>query len=441
MKTAILVFARVNSKRLPRKALLQIKGKPTLWHLLRRLSNLEYPVYLCVPDNEGDTLEKIGAELGAKTFKGNPDHPLKRAIDCAHEFKIDNVIRITHDDILIDSKLMESMVKYFLKNDLDYCYVARAPEGVGCEIYKVSALEEAYKNSNGFIAEGISVYFKKDRFGKFKVDEYIPHFSFQEHYRLTMDYEGDFDLLRCVFSYLAMPFFTLDIINFFKRHPEFLKLNHLPAVTVYITNYNLGEYLSQAIQSVLAQSFQDFELIVVDDKSSDLLSFQVLQWYSLNEKVKIVYNLENIGLPACRNKAITMAKGRFIVGLDADDCLALDALEGLVNFMRSNPDTSVCYPGYFDCNENLHVNQEVLLNESHHPSGAIINRRDLEIVNYDETLKGYESYDFYLRFKKYFKIGYTKKPLWFKRNLPTSMSNNNLDAREILKKEIEARNK
>jgi len=92
-----------------------------------------------------------------------------------------------------------------------------------------------------------------------------------------------------------------------------------PLVTVYITNYNYGRYLSQAIESVLNQTFTDFELIVVDDGSVDD-SRDIIRQYQGHPKVRTIFQ-ENQGLNKTNNIALRSARGKYIMRLDADDYL------------------------------------------------------------------------------------------------------------------------
>jgi len=252
-----------------------------------------------------------------------------------------------------------------------------------------------------------------------------------------MDYYEDYLLLQCIHSYLAQPFFALDIIHMFKRHPEFLNINRMPEITVYITNYNLGKYLQDAIDSVLAQEFLDYELIIIDDCSNEKLSHEVIKKYSLHPRIKTIWNEKNIGLPACRNKALGMARGKYVMGLDADDALMPEALRKTKDWLDSNSTFGAVYCGYLRTNENLECLEQVNENNDRHPSGTLINKRCWNEVKYNEQLDAWESLEFYKRFVKWFKIGMIKYPLWFKRDIPSSMSNTKLDYRKEKLKEIE----
>ena len=88
-------------------------------------------------------------------------------------------------------------------------------------------------------------------------------------------------------------------------------------VTVYITNFNYGKFIKQAIESVLMQTEQSFELIIIDDGSTDN-SKEIIEKYKDLKNIRIVYQ-KNKGLNVTNNIALRAARGKYIVRLDADD--------------------------------------------------------------------------------------------------------------------------
>ena len=108
-----------------------------------------------------------------------------------------------------------------------------------------------------------------------------------------------------------------------------------PTVSVIIPCYNLGEYLDEAVQSVLNQSFQDFEVIIIDDGSTDPATRHLFASYQ-RPKARIL-RTENQGLAKTRNLGIKEARGRYISCLDADDLLEADFLRRTVEVLESDP--------------------------------------------------------------------------------------------------------
>ncbi len=115
-----------------------------------------------------------------------------------------------------------------------------------------------------------------------------------------------------------------------------------PRVSIVIPNYNHGDYLSQAIESALAQTYPQVEVIVVDDGSTDH-SAQVLARYA--DRVRCIHQ-ENAGLSAARNTGLDLARGDYVALLDADDMLEPDYLQTLVPILEKDPGLGGVYCGY-----------------------------------------------------------------------------------------------
>ena len=93
-----------------------------------------------------------------------------------------------------------------------------------------------------------------------------------------------------------------------------------PLITVYITNYNYSKYLKKSINSVISQSYRNFELIIIDDGSTDS-SKSIIEKIKSSKIKKKIYNT-NVGLNKSNNIAINAANGSYILRLDSDDFLA-----------------------------------------------------------------------------------------------------------------------
>lgn len=95
-------------------------------------------------------------------------------------------------------------------------------------------------------------------------------------------------------------------------------------VTVYIPTYNYAHYVDKAVQSVLKQTMQDWELIIINDGSTDN-TIDVLNRYKNNQKIRII-DQENKGLNVTNNIALRLSNGQYVMRLDADDYLDENAL-------------------------------------------------------------------------------------------------------------------
>ncbi len=112
-----------------------------------------------------------------------------------------------------------------------------------------------------------------------------------------------------------------------------------PQVSILTTIYNREKYISDCIESVLASSFQDWEMILVDDQSTDH-SVEIAKAYETKDpRIKVYVNKTNLGDYPNRNKAASYAKGKYIKYLDADDMIYPHGLQIMVNAMEQYPET------------------------------------------------------------------------------------------------------
>jgi len=111
-----------------------------------------------------------------------------------------------------------------------------------------------------------------------------------------------------------------------------------PKVTVFIPVYNRARYLCVAVNSILAQTFGDFELLLVDDGSTDG-SLELLQRYAARDpRVRVEVNGQNLGIPRTRNRGLELARGEYIALLDSDDYAYPGRLAAQVAFLDAHPD-------------------------------------------------------------------------------------------------------
>ena len=210
-----------------------------------------------------------------------------------------------------------------------------------------------------------------------------------------------------------------------------------PAVTVVIPAYNASRYIGQALDSVQAQTFSDYELIVVNDGSSDSYELeQVLRSHPL----PIIYlSQENKGVSAARNAAIKIAKGEFYAQLDADDQWTPDYLEAQLQILADNPDVALVYPNATIIADGSDVERDFM---EVSPSEGEVNFESLvrqqctvmtcvtarmsairEAGMFDETLRSCEDFDLWLRVARNVgRITYHRRKLAIYRRHPGSLS-------------------
>ena len=123
-----------------------------------------------------------------------------------------------------------------------------------------------------------------------------------------------------------------------------------PLISVVIPIYNAGRYLEQAMQSVLEQTFGDFEVIAVDDGSTDETP-QLLAAMALRDRrVKQLHLERNSGIVKALNEGVRVASGMYIARMDADDISLPERFEQQIAFLSANPDIGLLGVGYWTMN-------------------------------------------------------------------------------------------
>lgn len=204
-------------------------------------------------------------------------------------------------------------------------------------------------------------------------------------------------------------------------------------VTVYITNYNYGQYIRKAIESVLNQSFSDFELIIIDDGSTDN-SKDIIEEYQYKDNIKIIYQ-KNKGLNITNNVALRSSSGQYIVRLDADDYLHQDALKILSEKLDADPELGLVFPDYYLVDDHDHVYSEAvrhdfdsevkLLDQAAHGACTMIRTSFLrDVGGYNEAYNCQDGYELWVKFIHHFKVSNVNKPLFYYRQHGNNLTGN-----------------
>lgn len=204
-------------------------------------------------------------------------------------------------------------------------------------------------------------------------------------------------------------------------------------VSVVVPNYNHGRYLGDAIESILAQTYRQYEIIVVDDGSTDN-SRKVAAEYG--DQIRYIYK-DNAGLSAARNTGLRHAQGEFIALLDADDMYEPDFMERLVHILSANDNVDGVYCGYrFVDQYGVALPQaetrvipseqlyEVMKRGNFWVPESVMMRRSCYITAgpYDESLRACEDWDIWLRILAKHSVMGIADILTRHRILPNSMS-------------------
>ena len=138
-------------------------------------------------------------------------------------------------------------------------------------------------------------------------------------------------------------------------------MNKQPLVSILMTAYNREKYIAEAIESVLASTYKNFELIIVDDGSTDTTVQIIQQYQTKNAHIKLFVNPQNLGDYPNRNKAVSYAKGEYFIFVDSDDKTFIDSFEYLVTSMLVSPeaDMGMLCRDTFLCNRVLQAKDSI----------------------------------------------------------------------------------
>lgn len=235
MKIGVIVQARMGSTRLPGKVLKDIQGKTVLQHVIERIGHSKFTDEIIVATTTCEDDLVIADEAircGAKVFRGSEDDVLSRYYYSAKENDIDIIIRVTSDCPLIDSKLLDDMIEYYIQNKYDVVTNAGSdvtnrtyPRGLDVEIFSFNVLESAFYNAKeDYQREHVTPYIYENSFEVFYYKQNIDYSSF----RWTLDTIEDFQLISKVYSFLyhgVHDFYMEDIMRLFRNRPELYNIN------------------------------------------------------------------------------------------------------------------------------------------------------------------------------------------------------------------------
>lgn len=436
----VLIATRPNSKRLPGKVFRKVAGIPAIEHILKRLIGCNLPVVLCVPYHCSDynhLVDEYKNVLNLMIYYGDVESPLHRMAACIQDWNIDEkwVVRITHDDLLIDQKTMLDLIDECDKTSgAGYGISPDIVEGAGVEVFRTHNLLYAAKEHTQ-PTEFVSYFVKNHPFSK--EVRLKPRRTITRDYRLTMDYEEDFVVLDMVLQYVG-PLAPLDkVVEFIDQNPHVLNINHIPKISIYTCAYNAAKTLGQTLSSVLwSNRYTDFEYILVDDCSTDKTRLRASEYITTDKKIRILVNEKNEGLASSSNRALNVARGQYVMRVDADDWMIPGAIEKLAKAMADSG-AGIIYPSYYETDMSGKTVRMVHAKKFHHAGCALMDKRLINEIRFSEGMRHWDGLDLYNRVvSKGFQISYFDEPLWYYRLRPTSMSRTNLVERRKVKREV-----
>jgi len=225
----------------------------------------------------------------------------------------------------------------------------------------------------------------------------------------------------------------------------------MPKISVYIAAYNYATYIAESIDSVIKQTYSDWELIIINDGSTDNTK-EVIEQYD-HPNIRVVHQ-ENKGLNVTNNIALRLARGEYIMRLDADDFLDENALLILSSTLDKKKDIDLVYPDYYlvdiagkvlDLVRRKKIDDEVqLLDLPAHGACTIFRTSVLrQLGGYIEDYSCQDGYELWLRFIQRFKPYNLNIPLFYYRQHSESLTTNEsriLETRRQIKRDFVSKN-
>ena len=232
MEIGCIIQARMGSTRLPGKVLEELEaGKSCLEYVIQQLEDvfdIKNMVIATTFLEEDDVIEKFCVERGINVFRGEPKNVLDRYYNCAKEFSIQNIVRITSDCPLIDPKIVLELIKKMKTGEFDYVsnVLNRTfPIGLDTEIFTFHALEQSWKVAQlQSEKEHVTPFIKKNpkSFKQYNLESDKNN----SNIRVTLDVPEDLMLIRNIVSKISnRPILYKDLMELFEREPEILAIN------------------------------------------------------------------------------------------------------------------------------------------------------------------------------------------------------------------------
>jgi spore coat polysaccharide biosynthesis protein SpsF len=250
MKILTVIQARRGSTRLPDKVFKSILGKPVLLHQIERVraSKLHGTLVVATTNEEQDNAICELCEVHeVDFFRGHSTDLLDRHFQAGLHYMADAVVKIPSDCPLIDPKIIDEVLQYYISylDRFDYVsnlHPATWPDGNDVEIMSFSALEKAWKEATkDFEREHTTPYIWENP-GKFRIGEVLWNSGkdFSTSHRWTLDYPEDFEFIKMVYEelYPTNPYFTLeDILHLLEQKPEITEINKTHAGEYWYKNH------------------------------------------------------------------------------------------------------------------------------------------------------------------------------------------------------------
>tara|TARA_B100001175_G_C19429162_1_gene600248 strand:- start:391 stop:1125 length:735 start_codon:yes stop_codon:yes gene_type:complete len=243
MKIGIIVQTRMGSTRLPGKVLMEADTKNLMLdysiNQLKSCENFDNLIIATTNLERDNKIEEHCKSIQIEFFRGDEKDVLGRHYLCAKKYSLTHIVRIPSDKPLIDPKIVDMIIEFFIKNEFDYVanfqvyeennslkFNSTYPSGTEVEMFSFEALENAWKNAkNNDEREHVTpyIYLNPEKF-RIKI---ITQKQDLSHFRWSLDYETDLLVIREIIKNVDnRPILMNDIINFLEKNPKIKNMNN-----------------------------------------------------------------------------------------------------------------------------------------------------------------------------------------------------------------------
>ena len=229
MSVIAILQARMTSKRLPGKVLMDIEGMPMIGRQIERIREaklLDEFVVATSTDPSDDVLTEYVESIGVNVQRGSLDDVLQRFVDVLDFSDSQDVVRLTADCPLADSEVIDGVIEFFLKSNVDYASNSLErtfPRGLDVEVFRASVLREVARNDFSPMSREHVTYGIYSRTDLYSTANFYQTPSFSK-FRWTVDNQADLDFARTVYANFKSnkgTFGQRQILNWLQKYPEF----------------------------------------------------------------------------------------------------------------------------------------------------------------------------------------------------------------------------
>ena len=214
-----------------------------------------------------------------------------------------------------------------------------------------------------------------------------------------------------------------------------------PSLSVVMPTYNAAEYIERSLESILRQSFKDYELIIIDDGSTDG-TIELIEKQE-DDRIYLIQREEESGITSALNRGIDEARGQYVARHDADDWSSPDRFDKQITYLETHPNVALLGTGAYLVDEDgkqiakrrVLSNPEVadLIDHNEFIHGSVMMRREplVDLGGYDERFLTAEDYDLWLRLADQYSVANIDEPLYHFRQHDESIYGSNLETLKL----------